>query len=159
MIPYLQEVTEHWTSTAAGGHLAGRVKTSTAPEVALRRALHAAGLRFRLHPSIAKGCTPDLVLPRHRVAVFVDGCFWHGCPQHGRRTPWTGPNADLWAQKMERNRQRDERSTRLAQDAGWTVVRAWEHEITGDVGAVVDTVRAASALAGPPRLAKRRPEV
>ena len=57
----------------------------------LRQAVHAAGGRFRLHRRIAKGCTPDFVLPSRRVAVFVDGCFWHGCPEHGRKTPWTGP--------------------------------------------------------------------
>ncbi|MFF2831925.1 very short patch repair endonuclease [Cellulosimicrobium cellulans] len=146
---YRQGVADGWTSTAAGRHLAGRVSTSTAPEIALRRALHASGLRFRLHPAVAKGCTPDLVLPRHRVAMFVDGCFWHGCPLHGRKTPWTGPNRELWAQKMERNRQRDERSTKLAQDAGWTVLRVWEHEVTGDVAAIVEAVRAASTPAGP----------
>ncbi|MFJ2520481.1 very short patch repair endonuclease [Cellulosimicrobium cellulans] len=126
------------------------MKSSTTPELALRRALHAAGYRFRLHPRVAKGCTPDLVLPRHRVAVFVDGCFWHGCPDHGRKTPWAGPNADLWAQKMERNRERDERSTRLARDAGWTVVRIWEHEVTQDVAEAVSVVRAASAAADQP---------
>lgn len=148
-IAYRQAVADHWTSTAAGRHLAGRVKVSTAPEVALRRALHAARFRFRLHPGLAKGCTPDLVLPRYRVAVFVDGCFWHGRPVHGRRTPWAGPNAELWANKMERNRQRDERSTRLAQEAGWTVVRIREHVITADVGVAVETVRAASAPQDP----------
>ncbi|WP_454042951.1 very short patch repair endonuclease [Cellulosimicrobium sp. Marseille-Q8652] len=154
-IAYRRDVTERWTSTVAGRHLGGRAKTSTAPEVALRRALHAAGFRFRLHPAVAKGCTPDLVLPRHRVAVFVDGCFWHGCPKHGRRTPWTGPNAGLWAQKMARNRERDARSTRLARDAGWTVVRVWEHEVTGDVAAVVATVAAASNSASDPRQPER----
>ncbi|MGW6265880.1 very short patch repair endonuclease [Cellulosimicrobium funkei] len=138
-------MTERWTSTDAGRHLAGRTKTSTAPEVALRRALHAAGFRFRLHPTVVRGCTPDLVLPRHCVAVFVDGCFWHGCREHGRRTPWTGPNAALWVEKMERNRQRDDRSTRLAQQAGWTVLRVWEHEVTQDVGAVVAKVASASS--------------
>ncbi|MBT0993896.1 very short patch repair endonuclease [Cellulomonas sp. DKR-3] len=136
---------ETWRATDAGGHLAGRVKTSTQPEVALRRALHAAGFRFRLHPKVAKGCTPDLVLPRHRVAVFVDGCFWHGCPDHGRRTPWTGPNAELWAAKMDRNKANDLRSTTLANDAGWTVVRIWEHEITSDIPVAVERVRAAAA--------------
>ena len=136
-------MTEQWTSTAAGRHLAGRVKTSTKPEVTLRKALHAAGYRFRLHPRIARGCTPDLVLPRHRVAVFVDGCFFHACPEHGRRTPWTGPNAELWEAKMERNRANDVRSTRLAREAGWTVVRVWEHEITQDIDTAAERVRAA----------------
>ena len=81
-----------------GQHEGGRAprwtaKANTAPEVLLRQAVHAAGGRFRLHRRIAKGCTPDFVLPSRRVAVFVDGCFWHGCPEHGRKTPWTGPNA------------------------------------------------------------------
>lgn len=136
-------MTEPWKSTTEGRHLAGRVKVSTQPELALRAALHRAGFRFRLHPRIAKGCTPDLVLPRHRLAVFVDGCFWHGCPQHGRKAPWTGPNAELWAQKMTRNAERDARSTKLAQDVGWTVVRIWEHEVRTDVDAAVGRVRAA----------------
>ena len=81
-------------TTRAGAHLAGRRKVNTTPEVLLRQAVHAAGGRFRLHRRIAKGCTPDFVLPSRRVAVFVDGCFWHGCPEHGRKTPWTGPNAE-----------------------------------------------------------------
>jgi DNA mismatch endonuclease (patch repair protein) len=132
---------EKWKATEAGRHLAGRVKSSTTPEVALRKALHAAGYRFRLHPNVAKGCTPDLVLPRYRLAVFVDGCFWHGCPDHGRRTPWIGPNAELWQMKMERNRERDVRSTTLAQEAGWTVVRIWEHDVSSDIDGAVDRVR------------------
>ncbi|WP_457254428.1 very short patch repair endonuclease [Pedococcus sp. P5_B7] len=123
---------EEWTSTRAGAHLAGRRKESTTPEVALRKAVHAAGGRFRLHPRIAKGCTPDFVLPGRKVAVFVDGCFWHGCPEHGRKTPWTGPNADLWADKMRRNAERDSRSTRLAEDHGWRVVRIWECTVARD---------------------------
>ena len=82
----------------------------------LRKALHAAGGRFRLHRQIAKGCTPDIVLPGRRLAVFVDGCFWHGCPTHGRKTPWTGPNAELWEEKMRRNAERDQRSTSLAEE-------------------------------------------
>lgn len=121
-----------WVSTDAGRHLAGRAKTSTTPEVQLRRALHALGARFRLQVRLAPGCTPDVVLPRRKLAVFVDGCFWHGCPEHGRRTPWTGPNAARWADKMARNRERDERSTALAVGLGWTVVRVWEHEVTAD---------------------------
>src|SRR5689334_7259674 len=114
---------ETWVSTTAGRHLSGRKRTDTRPELSLRRALHAAGGRFRLHRHIAKGCTPDIVFPGRRLAVFVDGCFWHGCPEHGRKTPWTGPNAVLWEQKMQRNADRDLRATRLAEEHGWTVVR------------------------------------
>lgn len=117
---------QKWTSTARSGHLSGRKKVNTEPELLLRRALHAAGARFRLHRRIAQGCTPDVVLPGRRIAVFVDGCYWHSCPIHGRRTPFTGPNAALWEEKMRRNRERDERSTELAREAGWTVVRVWE---------------------------------
>lgn len=123
---------ETWVSTSEGRHLAGRKKKDTAPEIALRKALHAAGARFRLHRQIAKGCTPDIVLPGRGIAIFVDGCFWHGCPDHGRKTPWTGPNAELWVEKMVRNRARDHRSTALAEDHGWTVVRFWECQVRGN---------------------------
>lgn len=126
----------NWVSTQAGRHLAGRRKTSTHPEVLLRSAIHAAGGRFRLHRTLAKGCTPDIVFPGRRLAVFVDGCFWHGCPTHGRQTPWTGPNARLWEEKMRRNRERDERSTNLAKGAGWRVERVWECEILEDPAGV-----------------------
>ncbi len=120
---------ENWVSTQAGRHLSGRRKTSTQPEVLLRKALHAAGGRFRLHREIAKGCTPDIVLPGRRLAIFVDGCFWHGCPEHGRKQPWTGPNASLWGEKMRRNAERDKRSTALAQEHGWAVLRFWECQV------------------------------
>ena len=119
-------------STMACRHLSGRRKENTVPEIALRKALHAAGARFRLHRTLAKGCTPDIVLSSRHLAVFVDGCFWHGCPKHGRKTPWTGPNAELWAAKMERNNVRDEYSTHVAQELGWRVLRVWECEILGD---------------------------
>lgn len=129
-----------WVPTSRGRHLAGRSKVNTAPEVALRRAVHALGGRFRLHPRLAKGCTPDFVLPRRRVAVFVDGCWWHSCPEHGRKTPFTGPNAALWTNKMVRNQERDVRSTVLAEQLGWSVVRIWEHEIREDAAAVAQRV-------------------
>ncbi|GAA3232729.1 hypothetical protein GCM10010532_069050 [Dactylosporangium siamense] len=98
----------------------------------LRRALHAAGARFRLHRQIAFGCTPDIVLPSRRIAVFVDGDYWHSCPVHRRKTPFTGPNAALWEAKFQRNQERDTRSTELAHAAGWTVVRIWECVIRAD---------------------------
>lgn len=100
--------------------------------MALRRALHARGARYRLHVRLAKGCTPDLVMPKWRLAVFVDGCYWHSCPEHGRKTPFTGPNSALWEEKMRRNRERDVRSTALAEEQGWRVLRLWECEVTAD---------------------------
>jgi DNA mismatch endonuclease (patch repair protein) len=129
-------VTQKWVSTREGGHLSGRQKVNTDPEVQLRQAVHAAGGRFRLHPKIAKGCTPDFVLPGRRVAVFVDGCFWHGCPEHGRKKPWSGPNAALWEQKMRRNAERDIRSTGLAEEHGWTVFRLWECQVRSSAGSL-----------------------
>lgn len=123
---------EEWTSTGASPSLSGRRNRDTVPEMALRRALHAAGARFRLQRRLAPACTPDLVLPARRIAVWVDGCYWHSCPEHGRRSPFTGPNAGLWAAKMARTRARDVASTQSALDLGWAVVRLWEHEILAD---------------------------
>lgn len=139
---------ETWTSTDAGRHLAGRGKRDTGPEVLLRKALHRLGARFRVQRRLAPGCTADLVLPRHRLAVFVDGCYWHSCPEHGRQTPWTGPNAVLWEDKMRRNTERDARSTAIAQALGWIVVRVWEHEIVADSGKAAKAVIAAAAPEG-----------
>jgi DNA mismatch endonuclease (patch repair protein) len=135
-----------WVSTERSGHLRGRRNRDTEPELLLRRALHAAGARFRLQRRLAPGCRPDLVLPRHRVAVFVDGDFWHGCPLHGR-THFTGVNAPLWVDKINRNRQRDERATHLAELAGWTVVRVWECQVRADPIAAAREVLDHSATA------------
>jgi DNA mismatch endonuclease, patch repair protein len=133
-------VRESWTSTREGRHLAGRPRVDTVPELMLRRAIHAQGGRFRLHRRLALRCTPDLVLPGRRLAVFVDGCWWHSCPEHGRKTPFTGPNADLWEAKMQRNRERDVHATATATELGWAVVRLWECEITTDPAAAARRV-------------------
>jgi DNA mismatch endonuclease (patch repair protein) len=99
--------------------------------MALRRALHALGLRYRLHrapvPTLRR--TADLVFRRQRVAVFVDGCFWHGCPEHGRRRH--DVNGWYWPDKINRNRRRDEDTDRLLAGAGWLPLRIWEHDLTG----------------------------
>lgn len=140
-------MTAGWSSTVASKHLRGRRKCNTEPELLLRKALHAAGARFRLHRQLAKGCTPDIVMPKRHIAVFVDGCYWHSCPIHGRKAPFTGPNAHLWEQKMVRNRERDRRSSALAEAAGWTVVRVWECAIREDADSAA---RAALAGESPP---------
>ncbi|MFG2476598.1 very short patch repair endonuclease [Streptomyces fagopyri] len=121
-----------WVATAEGEHLRGRRVRDTKPEIALRKAVHRLGLRFRLQRRVAPRCTADFVLPRYRVAVFVDGCFWHGCPDHSPKE-FRGPNAGLWQEKLETNRKRDRRNTGQATAAGWTVVRIWECEIRRDV--------------------------
>jgi DNA mismatch endonuclease (patch repair protein) len=98
-------------------------RTSTGPEVALRRALHRLGLRFRLHLPLPG--RPDIVLTRVRVAVFVDGCFWHRCPQHGNLPR---NNAQWWQDKLDRNVARDRAADASLAETGWAVVRVWEHE-------------------------------
>lgn len=104
-------------------------RKDTGPERALRSALHRRGLRYRIDLPIRIGkgraLRPDVVFPRARVAVYVDGCFWHGCPEHGT-TPAT--RNDYWAPKIEENRRRDTRQTKSLEEGGWTVIRIWEHE-------------------------------
>jgi DNA mismatch endonuclease (patch repair protein) len=99
----------------------------TAPELALRRAVHRRGLRYRVHarPWPQLNRRADLVFRPARTAVFVDGCYWHGCPRHGTQ-PAT--NSGFWAAKIERNRQRDRETDARLTEAGWSVVRVWEHE-------------------------------
>jgi DNA mismatch endonuclease (patch repair protein) len=99
----------------------------TVPELRIRTALHAAGLRYRVavRPVAALRVAADIVFRGPRVAVFVDGCFWHGCPTHSS-TPRT--NVAYWVAKIAANRERDARASRLLGDLGWTVIRVWEHE-------------------------------
>lgn len=122
-----------WESTAAGAHLRGRRTRDTQPEVALRRAVHALGLRFRLNVRVGR-YRPDFVLPRHRLAVYVDGCFWHSCPEH-EPGEMRGPNAARWAAKLEANTVRDVAANASLITAGWRVLRIWECETRRDVRA------------------------
>jgi DNA mismatch endonuclease (patch repair protein) len=97
------------------------------PEQALRSLLHRRGLRFRKHAQAIKGlrCRPDVLFPRRRIAVFVDGCFWHRCPIHGTQPKASGA---WWTEKLDANVARDRRNDQSLQQAGWTVLRFWEHE-------------------------------
>lgn len=96
---------------------------NTKPEVTVRRALHAAGYRFRLHRRDLPGC-PDVVLPRHHVAVFVHGCFWHGHDCRRGRKP--SSNTGFWDVKLARNIERDRAAADALAFAGWTVEIIWE---------------------------------
>jgi DNA mismatch endonuclease (patch repair protein) len=150
MLPMSEDsliVANTWTPTVKGEHLRGRPTRNTKPELALRRAVHALGLRFRIHQTIAPRCTPDFVLPRYRLAVFVDGCFWHGCPAHSP-TQFRGPNAAQWEQKLSVNRERDRRNNQAASDAGWQVLRVWECEIRRDVASAAGRVLSAARSDG-----------
>jgi DNA mismatch endonuclease (patch repair protein) len=103
-------------------------RRETTPELRLRRELHRRGLRYRVNMRIVPGTgrrTVDIVFPRAHVAVFVDGCFWHGCRDHGRRPQ---SNEWYWSPKIERNMVRDRDTTARLEAAGWAVVRVWEHE-------------------------------
>ena len=102
-------------------------RRDTAPEMALRRELHRRGLRFMVDFAPVRGlrCRADLVFTRARVAVFVDGCFWHACPEHGNLPK---ANGAWWQEKLRQNVARDRRNDRELRDAGWQVIRCWEHE-------------------------------
>jgi DNA mismatch endonuclease (patch repair protein) len=121
-------VNESWASSPGvrRGMQANRGR-DTKPEMAIRRAAHAAGLRYRVdhRPIPTLNRRADLVFPRAKVAVFVDGCFWHGCPEHHTVAK---SNARFWAEKVRRNCKRDAETDSLLADGGWTVIRAWEHE-------------------------------
>ncbi|MFF4157127.1 very short patch repair endonuclease [Streptomyces sp. NPDC001678] len=117
----------------------------TTPELAVRRLLFHEGHRYRLHrpvPGMPRRSI-DIAFPGARIAVFLDGCFWHGCPQHA-----TSPkaNADWWRQKLDRNMARDKETTEQLIEAGWTVLRFWEHEdpsaVAADIAAAVNAARA-----------------
>jgi DNA mismatch endonuclease, patch repair protein len=106
----------------------GNRRADTKPELALRSLLHRRGLRFRKDQRVDAAGTwvrPDVVFRRARVAVFVDGCYWHGCQQH-KTLPKT--NTDFWARKINRNVARDRVVDRALGDAGWRVLRFWEHD-------------------------------
>ncbi|WP_239310586.1 very short patch repair endonuclease [Frankia sp. Cj3] len=129
-----------WVSTSAGSHLLHRRSRDTTPELQLRREVHRLGLRFRVHKRVTPRCTPDFVLPRWQLAVFVDGCFWHGCPQHGMKR-FKGPNAQLWREKFEANLERDRRNNASLAEAGWRVVRVWECDVHSDATGAARLVR------------------
>jgi DNA mismatch endonuclease (patch repair protein) len=107
----------------------------TAPELAVRRLLHRSGLRFRVDFAPLGGRRrADIVFTRRRVAVFIDGCFWHGCPEHATLPK---SNADYWLPKLRRNSERDREVDAVLGDAGWVVLRFWEHEAPETVAAAI----------------------
>lgn len=119
---------ESWaTSDGVRRSMKGNRRRDTKPELAVRRLVHAAGLRYRVdaRPLPDVNRRADLLFTRAKVAVFIDGCFWHGCPEHHTIAR---ANAGYWAEKVSRNRERDAETDRLLEAAGWIVVRAWEHQ-------------------------------
>jgi DNA mismatch endonuclease (patch repair protein) len=115
-------------------------RKDTTPEVVLRSALHRTGYRFRKDYPIRienRLIRPDIAFTKQRLAVFIDGCFWHSCPEHGRRP---SVNGQYWSPKLQRNAERDRQQTEALRTAGWTVLRFWEHEPLEDVLRCITTI-------------------
>jgi DNA mismatch endonuclease (patch repair protein) len=119
--------------------------TNTSPECVLRSALWRAGHRYRLHMKTPVG-RPDVVFPAARVAVFIDGCFWHGCPAHYVRPR---SRTDFWSAKLAENVARDQAQTLALETLGWRVVRVWEHEALVETDVAVARIAACLGGAGP----------
>ena len=128
--------------------MAGIRRTDTKPELALRHALHRMGYRYRkdyrLDLDGGRRVRPDIVFTARKIAVFIDGCFWHACPDHGSKPK---NNEWYWSPKLVRNVERDRMNDAALMLAGWTVVRLWEHVPLDD--AVTAVVRALTPSAGP----------
>ena len=118
-------------------------RRDTKPELVVRRELHRRGLRFRVDYPVLPRRRADIAFPKRRIAVFIDGCFWHDCPEHGTASK---ANAEFWAAKLVANKTRDRDTDLRLGEVGWTVLRFWEHEDTEDVVSTIETtVRAAAS--------------
>ncbi|MCQ4120390.1 very short patch repair endonuclease [Rhodococcus tibetensis] len=115
------------TDPATSARMRAQRRRDTVPELGLRRELHRRGVRFFVDRAPVKGIRrrADLVFPRRKVAVYVDGCFWHSCPEHAT---FPKNNAEWWADKLAGNVTRDRDTDARLAESGWTVVRIWEHE-------------------------------
>jgi DNA mismatch endonuclease (patch repair protein) len=126
-----------WASSQAVRRvMQGNRSRDTKPEMAVRRAVHALGLRYRVcsRPLPLARRTADIVFRKAKVAVFVDGCFWHGCPEHHTRPK---VNVEYWRAKIVGNKTRDEETTSELREAGWTVLRFWSHVIPDHAAALI----------------------
>jgi DNA mismatch endonuclease, patch repair protein len=151
------------SSPEALHRMKGTRRRDTGAELAVRSALHGAGLRYRVdRPILGMRRRADIVFVSAKVVVFIDGCFWHCCPVH--RT-YPRANAKWWAAKLETNRRRDTDTNRELRKAGWTVVRVWEHENPETAAArIIRLVRTRRRVAEvtrlsppPPAVGRRRP--
>ena len=127
------------SSQAARNRMLAQRQRDTTAELKIRRLLHRRGLRYRVdYVVIAKPRRrADIAFPRAKVAVFVDGCFWHGCPRHGTSSK---SNARFWKDKIDTNRKRDKDTSTRLRKMGWGVVRAWEHENPNKVADKIERI-------------------
>jgi DNA mismatch endonuclease (patch repair protein) len=109
---------------------------NTKPEIILKEALSAKGLKYEMHYGSDK---IDMAFPSEKIAVFVDGCFWHGCPIHSHRI---GTNEAYWQPKLEKNKERDKLKSEKLTMEGWTVLRFWEHDLS-NIRSIVNRIQAA----------------
>jgi DNA mismatch endonuclease (patch repair protein) len=139
---------------SARSEIMRRVRSNdTTPELRARRVLHAAGFRYQLHRRDLPG-TPDLVLPRFRIVVFVHGCFWHwhGC----KRSRMPAANRDYWERKISRNRQRDQTNVKSLRKSGWRCRILWECKLERGLKQLVRELQRERRAAGPPVAGTRR---
>lgn len=124
------------SSLEASRRMAKVRQKGTGAEIALRQELYRSGLRYRVDFEVLKKPrrVADVAFPGLRIAVFIDGCFWHGCPEHAT---WPKQNAGFWRQKIEANRLRDTDTNTRLRSGGWTVLRFWEHESPIEAAKVV----------------------
>jgi DNA mismatch endonuclease (patch repair protein) len=131
-----------WASSdSARSIMRSNKRRDTQPELLVRRILHARGLRYRVDLRVVRESRTraDIAFTRQRIAVFIDGCFWHSCPDHLHLPK---ANADYWVPKLARNVERDREATALLRGLGWTVLRFWEHELPEKVAEeVIEAVR------------------
>lgn len=137
------------SSSNASRRMAQVRQKGTDAELAVRRAVYRLGLRYRIDYEVLRKPrrVADIAFPGRKIAIFVDGCFWHGCPEHGT---WPKRNAEFWRQKIKANQRRDEDTNERLTSLGWTVLRFWAHE---------SPVKAANAIARAVNIAdaNRRP--
>lgn len=133
------------SSQQASRRMAKVRQKDTGTEMALRKELHRRGLRYRVDYTVLKQPrrVADVVFPGLKIAIFVDGCFWHGCPVHAT---WPKQNAEFWRQKIETNRLRDVDTNSRLLDTGWTVLRFWEHEPPIEAADAVEQAVAAARV-------------
>ncbi|MGP3707806.1 very short patch repair endonuclease [Gordonia paraffinivorans] len=129
------------SSPAVRSRMSRQKSRDTAPEIAVRRRLHARGIRYRIDVRLESDMRTraDIAWRSLQLAVFIDGCFWHGCPEHATRP---AANRDWWANKLETNVARDRRTDEALRERGWVVRRFWEHQDPGEISEeIIQTIR------------------